>query len=59
MEGAAMMEDPEIIRRNIQHYQQLLKLYCTAARRQRVTQLLAEAEAQLALAMADAPERKR
>jgi hypothetical protein len=54
-----MMEDPEIIRLNIQHYQNLLKLYCTPETRQQVVKLLAEAKAQLPFAEADASDRKR
>jgi len=45
------MEDPQIILLNIQHYQELLKLdRHTPATRQRVIELLAEAQAQLPLA---------
>jgi hypothetical protein len=48
-----MTEDAEIIRLNIRHYQELLKLdRHTAKTRQRVIELLAEAHAQLALASA-------
>ena len=46
-----MTEDPEIIRLNIRHYQELLKLdRHTAETRQHLDELLAEAEAQLPLA---------
>jgi hypothetical protein len=47
MVGTAMMEDPEIIRLNIRHYHELLKLHCTAETRFRVMELLAEAQSQL------------
>lgn len=50
-----MTEDPQIIRLNIRHYQELLKLHRhTAETRQRVTKLLAEAQAQLRVANAPA-----
>jgi len=43
-----MTEDAEIVRLHIRHYQELLKLERhTAETRQRVIELLAEAEAQL------------
>ena len=42
-----MLDDPEIIRLNIRHYEALLKLHCTADTRQQVMKLLAEARAQL------------
>jgi hypothetical protein len=43
-----MMEDAEIIRLNIRHYQELLKLdRHTDETRQRLIELLAEAQAQL------------
>ena len=43
-----MTEDPRIIELNIQHYQELLKLdRHTAETRQRLIDLLAEAQAQL------------
>jgi hypothetical protein len=46
-----MIEDPRIIELTIRHYQELLKLSRhTPATRQRVTDLLAEAQAQLPLA---------
>ncbi len=53
------MEDPAIIRLNIRHYQELLKLRSTAETREQVLKLLAEAQAQLALAIAEAAGRKR
>ena len=53
-----MMEDPEIIRLNIRHYQALLKVHCTAEAREQVTKLLAEVKALLPLAEAEARERK-
>jgi hypothetical protein len=49
-----MMEDPEIIRLNIRHYQHLLTLHPTAETRQRVIKLLAEAQTNLPLAEAEA-----
>jgi hypothetical protein len=55
-----MMEDPEIIQLNIQHYRKFLKLnHHTAETRQRATELLAEAQAQLPLAEAEVSSRKR
>jgi len=45
-----MTEDPEIIRLNIRHYQELLKLDGTAEAQQQVMKLLAEAQAQLPFA---------
>jgi len=53
-----MMEDPEIIRLNIRHYQELLKLdRHTPATRQRVIELLAEAQAQLPFAQSAVAKR--
>lgn len=43
-----MREDPEIVRLNIRHYQELLKLHGSAETREQVLKLLAEAQAQLA-----------
>ena len=55
-----MMEDPQIILLNIRHYQELLKLdRHTPATRQRVIELLAEAQAQLPLAMSAVSARNR
>jgi hypothetical protein len=54
-----MMDDPEIIRLNIRHYEALLKLHSTTDTRQQVIKLLAEARTQLPLAMAEAAESKR
>jgi hypothetical protein len=45
-----MMEDPEIIRLNISHYQTLLTLHGTTSTHEQVRKLLAEAEAQLRIA---------
>jgi hypothetical protein len=46
-----MTEDPQVIRLNIRHYQELLKLdRHKAGTRQRLIELLAEAQAQLTLA---------
>jgi hypothetical protein len=46
-----MTEDPQIIRLNIRHYQELLKLdRHTPATRQHLVELLAEAQAQLPFA---------
>ncbi len=51
-------EDAHIIRLNIRHYQELLRLgRHTAETRQRVIELLAEAQAQLPFAQA-APSRQ-
>jgi hypothetical protein len=48
-----MMEDPQILELNIRHYQELLKLdRHTAETRQRLIELLAEAQAQLPFARA-------
>jgi anti-sigma-K factor RskA len=54
-----MTEDPEIIRLNIRHYQELLKLDGTAEAQQQVMKLLAEAQAQLPFAEAESRERRR
>jgi hypothetical protein len=55
-----MMEDPEIIQLNIQHYQNFLKFnHHTAETQQRATELLAEAHAQLTSAKAEVSSRKR
>ena len=42
------MEDPEIIRLNIEHYRHLLKLDLSEQQRRTVTRLLAESEQGLA-----------
>jgi hypothetical protein len=48
-----MLEDPQILRLNILHYQELLKLERhTAETRARLIELLAEAQAQLPFASA-------
>jgi hypothetical protein len=48
-----MAEDPRIIELTIRHYRELLKLDChTAETRQRLIDLLAEAEAELPVANA-------
>jgi hypothetical protein len=48
-----MMEDPQILRLNIRHYQELLKLdRHTPETRQHLIELLAEAQAQLPFASA-------
>lgn len=44
------MEDPTIIRLNIRHYRTLLQVNLDDDKRQRVAQLLAEAEAELSQA---------
>jgi hypothetical protein len=55
-----MMEDPAIIQLNIQHYQKFLKSnHNTAETRQRATELLAEAHAQLPVAKAEVSSRER
>jgi hypothetical protein len=55
-----MTEDPQIIRLNIRHYQELLKLdRNTAETRQRLIELLAEAQAQLPFASAAMSSRNR
>jgi hypothetical protein len=46
-----MIEDPDIIRLNIRHYQELIKLKgISDEARQRIVSLLSEAEAQLPFA---------
>ena len=50
-----MMEDPEILRMNIQHYQSLLKLELEEPQRQQISRLLAEARDELR--SASAPDR--
>jgi hypothetical protein len=52
-------EDPHIIRLNIRHYKELLKLYCTEETRQQILEMLARAQEQLPLAMSEALERQR
>ena len=47
-----MLEEPEIIRLNIQHFEALLKVRHYAAERPRIMELLTEAKAQLAQAEA-------
>jgi hypothetical protein len=55
-----MRDDPETTRLNIRHYQQLLKIdQHTPETRQRVIELLAEAQAQLPFAEAEVSGRKR
>lgn len=55
-----MMEDPQIILLNIRHYQMLLKLdRHTDETRQRLIELLAEAQAQLPVASAAMSSRNR
>ncbi len=51
-----MYEDPYVIRLNIQHFQALLKLECTPATRQQILRLLAKAQAELPLALAERSE---
>jgi hypothetical protein len=54
------MEDPRIIELNIRHYQELLKLdRHTGETRQRLVDLLAEAQAQLPAASAAMSSRTR
>jgi hypothetical protein len=55
-----MMEDPRIIELTIRHYQELLKLdRHTEETRQRLIELLAEAQAQLPFATAANSDRNR
>jgi len=54
-----MMEDPEIIRLNIRHYQELLKLQSNHFMHHQIRNLLAEAQAQLPIAVAEAQDRNR
>ena len=49
------MEDPEIIRLNIRHYHELLKLYCTPEARQQLVKLIVRAP----LDVAEAEDRGR
>jgi hypothetical protein len=53
-----MTEDPEIIRLNIRHYQELLKLNGTAYTRDQVLKLLAAAQAELPTAEAETRSRR-
>jgi uncharacterized protein (DUF1778 family) len=52
-----MTEDPAIIRLNIEHYRELLKLYSTPQTQKQLMNLLAEAQS--ALSKAEAAEQKR
>jgi len=54
-----MTDDAESLRLNIQHYQHLLTLYSTKTSREQVLKLLAEAQAQLPHAAAEASDRRR
>jgi hypothetical protein len=54
-----MMEDPETLRQNIQHYRELLTLHSTQFTHERVIELLAEALARLPAAMAETQARQR
>lgn len=55
-----MTEDPQMIRLNIRHYQELLKLdRHTIETRQRLIELLAEAQAQLPFAESAMSSRNR
>ena len=55
-----MMEDPRILELNIRHYQELLKLdRHTEATRQRLIDLLTEAQAELPVANAATANRDR
>jgi hypothetical protein len=53
-----MMEDPKIIRLNIEHYQDLLQLKCTPETRQQLVKLLARAQENLPLAVAEVADRR-
>jgi hypothetical protein len=48
------MEDPENIRQTIRHYRYLLTLYSTTSSQEQVLKLLANAQAQLSFAEAEA-----
>ena len=48
-----MYEDPYIIRLNIQRYQDALKQACAPEKRQQILRLLAHAQAELPLAIAE------
>jgi hypothetical protein len=48
-----MREDPYVIRLNIQHYQEALKLPSPPEKRRQLLRLLAEAQAELPLALAE------
>ncbi len=51
-----MADDSDVIRRNIQHYRDLLQLYSTERTREQLRMLLRQAQARLAIA--EAQERK-
>jgi hypothetical protein len=51
--GAAAMEDPIFIERDISHYGAMLKLYMGEESRATLERLLAEARQKLAVAMAE------
>lgn len=51
-ERGTMTENPDVIRLNIQHYQDLLKLYCPERTRQQLQKMLADAQARLVIAEA-------
>jgi hypothetical protein len=53
-----MLEDPDIIRANIKHYEYLLTLYSTKHARDDLRRLIASAQAQLHLAMATASKKQ-
>lgn len=53
-----MREDPNIVRLNIRHYKELLKLRGTTESRQRITKLLSQAEAQLTATEIEAGHRE-
>jgi hypothetical protein len=57
---ATLVEDPHILRLNIRHYRELLKLdRHSAETRQRLIELLAEAQAELSFASAAIRNRNR
>jgi hypothetical protein len=58
MQGAAMIEDHHIVRLNILHYQELLKLKGATRTRIEVKELLAEAKVQLAASEVEAVRRE-
>jgi hypothetical protein len=49
-----MLEDPDAIRAKIKHYEYLLTLYSTKYAKEDVRKLIADAQAQLSVAVAEA-----
>lgn len=51
-----MYDDPFVIRLNIEHYKNALQFPCAQEKRQRLLRLLAKAQAELPLALAERAE---